>query len=107
MHEYIRFPFLVDAEFVFSMLPKDEFIRYHQEDNDDACLEMDEHFRLNDQDAKALIFKISKCKNVNEFQLLEKKKRNECIHKLHQKGLSIRQISRLTGLSKKIVELNI
>ena len=107
MQEYIKFPFLVDTVFVFSMMPKDEFIRYHQEDNNDICLEMDEHFRLNDQDAKALIFKISKCKNANDFQLLEKKKRNACIHKLHQNGLSIRQISRLTGLSKKIVELNI
>lgn len=68
---------------------------------------MEDRFRLTDEEAKALIIKISKCKTVGEFQLLDSAMRNSCIHKLHDKGLSIRQISRLTGLSKKIVERNI
>ena len=68
---------------------------------------MEEHFRLTDDEAKAMIQKIAKCKTAGDFQMLEKETRNACIHKLHDKGMSIRQISRLTGISKKIVERHI
>jgi hypothetical protein len=98
---------MVDTGFALTMIPKDQFIDYHAEDNNDVCLEMEDRFRLTDEEAKGLIMKISKCKTVSEFQLLDSTARNICIHKLHNKGLSIRQISRLTGLSKKIVERNI
>ncbi len=60
-----------------------------------------------DEEAKRVIDKISKCKSTAVFQALETSKRNLCIKKLHKNGLSIRQISRLTGISKKIVEINI
>ena len=60
-----------------------------------------------DEEAKRVIDKISKCKSAASFQALETSKRNLCIKKLHKNGLSIRQISRLTGISKKIVEINI
>ena len=75
--------------------------------NEDHCLEMEETFRLTDEDVKMLIAKLAKCKNASEFQELDAPVRNSCIHKLHKKGASIRQISRLTGISKKIVERNI
>ena len=59
--------------------------------------------RINDIDAKKIIKRISKCDSATEFQQLEQKKRDEYIKKLKDKGLSIRQISRLTGISKGIV----
>jgi len=46
-------------------------------------------------------------KDGGRFSVLAAKDRNRHIQKLHDKGLSIRQISRLTGISKKIVERNI
>lgn len=107
MKEYLTYPVLTETDFVFSMISKDQFIDYHKEENVDSCLEMDEYFRYTDAEAKAMIAKIAKCKTAGEFQLLDKATRNAYIHKLHGKGLSIRQISRLTGISKKIVELNI
>ena len=107
MHEYLSFPFLVDTDFALSIISKEQFIEYHEEENSDNCLELEDHFRWTDDEAKNLIVKISKCRTVAEFQLLDRTTRNDCIHKLHDKGLSIRQISRLTGISKKIVELNI
>jgi predicted transposase YdaD len=60
-------------------------------------------FRLSDIDAKRVIQKISKCENATEFQALEKKQRDKYIKRLKEKGLSIRQISRLTGISFAIV----
>ena len=107
MRDYLGRPYLTDTEFVLSVLPADQFIEYHQQENNDKCLEIDEQFRLTDDEAKALILKISKCRNVTDFQQLDIKKRNVYIHKLHEKGLSIRQISRLTGVTKKTVEWNI
>ncbi|MBE6981495.1 MAG: transposase [Ruminococcaceae bacterium] len=107
MREYLGKPCLTDTEFVLSILPIEQFVDYHRQENDDKCLEIDERFRLTDEEAKKLIIKISKCKNVAEFQGLEIKKRNTYIRKLHEKGMSIRQISRLTGMTKKVVEWNV
>jgi putative transposase len=44
-------------------------------------------------------------KNISEFQRLEKNIRNSFIKELKAtKGISIRQISRITGIPKGIVE---
>lgn len=107
IHEYLKFPAVVDTDLVLSMISKEQFIAYHNEETTDQCMDMNDSFRWTDEEAKALIAKMAKCKSAAEFQLLDKAARNKCIHKLHNKGLSIRQISRLTGISKKIVELNI
>ena len=105
--EYYSKPKLVDTSFAFSMLPLQEFVDYHNQYSDDQCLEIEEHIRLTDDEAKRIISKISKCKSAAAFQELEIPKRNLYIKKLHNNGLSIRQISRLTGVPKKIVEVNI
>ena len=107
MREYLTFPKLAETAFALSMLPLEQFVAYHREENEDQCMEMDESIRLTDADVKQLILKITKCENAAEFQQLDKTARNSCIHKLHEKGVSIRQISRLTGLSKKVVERNV
>lgn len=107
MREYLTSAFLADTTFALSILPMEQFLEYHAAESEDKCLEVEDHYRLTDEDAKAIILKVSKCKNASEFQLLDCKKRNACIHALHERGLSIRQISRLTGLSKKLVERNI
>jgi hypothetical protein len=60
--------------------------------------------RLTDEEAKEIIFHVTKCASITEFQGLGINKRNIFIKKLKEKGLSISQISRLTGISKSIVE---
>lgn len=107
MQEYLTFSKIVDTHFALSLLSLEQFVAYHREENEDRCLEINDQFRTTDEEAKMLILKMAKCKNISEFQLLDQNVRNACIQKLHQKGVSIRQISRLTGLSKKIVERNI
>lgn len=96
---------LVDVDFVLNMMNKEQLEKYHTEMSGDKYLDITERpFRLTDEQAKEIIRKVSKCKNASEFQLLETKVRNSCIRKLRRDGLSIRQISRLTGISKGIVE---
>lgn len=96
---------LVDIDFALGLLSKEQLKEFHHEASDETYLEIKERpFRLTDEQAKEIIMKISNCKNASEFQQLEVKVRNNCIVKLKKEGLSIRQISRLTGVSKGIVE---
>ncbi len=60
--------------------------------------------KVTDEQAKKIIEKISKCKNVAEFQSLANTLKEKYIKKFHEKGISIRQIARLCGVSKGIVE---
>ena len=107
-NEYINKENLVDIDFCFSVIDKEQFIEFNNEFNDDVCLDIsDNDFRLTDDEALKIIWKICKCKSVSDFQKLDKVKRNYYIQKFHQRGLSIRQISRLVGLSRKVVEKNI
>ncbi len=95
---------IVDFDFVFSLMNKDEFISFNNEKNDDACLDIDsKDYRINDIDARKMIKKVSKCDSLTEFQGLSIKKRDKYIRELKENGLSIRQISRLTGVSFAIV----
>ncbi len=106
-NEYLANQELVNVDFVFSMVSKEQFIEFNNEENSDSCLEIEYSFRLTDEEAKEIIYKISKSKNSANFQTLEKNKRDLYLQKFYLNGLSIRQISRLTGISKKIVETNV
>lgn len=95
---------IVDMEFAFSMLNKDEFITFNNEQNTDVCLEIDTaRNNINDIDAKKMIKRISNCDNIAEFQRLPKEQREKYILKMKESGISIRQISRLTGTSFYLV----
>jgi hypothetical protein len=95
---------LVDIEFVFSMMDKDDFIKLNNEPVDNKCLDDDDmKIRLNDADAKAVMQDVSGCASAAEFQSLCHDERNHYIAELKERGLSIRQISRLTGISFAIV----
>ena len=95
---------LVDIEFVFSMMDKDAFIRLNNEPVAKKCLDDDYvRLRLNDADAKIVMHDVSKCTSAAEFQSLCHDERNHYITELKERGLSIRQISRLTGVSFAIV----
>jgi REP element-mobilizing transposase RayT len=95
---------LTDSDFVLEMIGKDEFVRFNNQVNDDKCLELeDKKFRLTDEQAKKEMAKISKCDNSSEFQELDIKKRDKFIRAFKENDMSVRQISRLTGVNFGIV----
>ena len=49
------------------------------------------------------IKKIAKCDNASDFQSLDIKTRDKYLKRLRDKSLSIRQLSRLTGVSYSVV----
>ena len=105
-HEYLKPEEnqLTDVEFGLGMISREQFIEFNNQQNDDKCLEVDDNsFRIMDAEAKKIIFKVSNCKSTAEFQRLELKQRDQFVIELKEEGLSLRQISRLTGLSFGIV----
>ena len=72
--------------------------------NKDITLELEEKkFRLTDEQAKKEMAKISKCDNSSEFQELDIKKRDKFIKAFKENDMSVRQISRLTGVNFGII----
>ena len=96
---------LIDREFVFEIIPQDVFQEFNNKTANDRCLEIEDNpvVRVTDEQAQRIIYKYTKCRSVSEFQMLNSKQRDKCIVKLKERGLSIRQISRLTGVSFGIV----
>jgi len=103
-NEYVEENFIVNTQFALGMVDKAQFILFNQAENDDKCLEYDySDFRITDIEAREIIKKISKCENIERFLNLEVEKRNKYIKMFKEKGMSIRQISRLTGVNFGIV----
>lgn len=95
---------LTDREFVYNIVNKEGFIEFNKEENEDKCLDIEEFaFRISDEDAKKIIKKMTGCEITTEVQLFSKEERSKYIKKMKNKGLSIRQISRLTGVSFAII----
>jgi len=95
---------ITDTDFVLGIWNIEEFKKYHKEKNEDNFLDIPEpRIRLTDEQVKELISKVSKCSNAAEFQNLESSKRDKYIQKLKKSGASIRQLSRLTGVSFGVV----
>ena len=95
---------LTDTDFVLSIMGKDEFVKFNLAQNDDTCLEQREMaFRLNDEQLSELLYKVTKCRNTAEFQALDITNRDKYIKRLRSEGLSIREVSRITGVSIGIV----
>lgn len=105
-HEYTEAAAVIDTDFVFKMISKQEFIEFNSQLSDDKCLDIEEtetKIRLTDEQAQREIEKCSNCKNVTQFQGLKETSKENYINELREKGLSIRQLSRLTGVSVAIV----
>lgn len=103
--EYIGKGELVDRDYVLQQVTLDEFIGLNNENVDVSCLDVPDKVirRVTDEQARALIEKVAKCDNASDFQSLDLIARNKCLQKLREEGVSIRQLSRLTGVSYSVV----
>ena len=101
--EYIGKRYLTDSTDVVQAIGLDEFIEYTNEANNDMFLESAAP-RINDNEAKRIMKQLSGYDTVVEFQKLDIQTRNRYVKAMQDNGLSIRQISRLTGVSKALVE---
>ena len=83
----------------------EEFVKYTNMKNDDGCLEnAGRKAMLTDAEAKEILMELCQCDTVEGFQDVSSEKRSEFIKTLCCKGIPIRQLSRVTGISKGTIE---
>ena len=103
--EYLSQPELVEVAFTETLIDRDELLAFHKQLGNENCLDVADKptIRITDEQAREAVKKISGCDNVAEFQKLTPINRDKTILKLRDQHLSLRQISRLTGVSLMIV----
>ena len=102
---YMKNDTIIDTAFLWSIIQPKQFDELHHKANYYEHIDVDEQkSKLFDAQAQEIIKKYTGCTNVEEYQKLDYPIQLEKIAFLKKEGLSIRQISRLTGLSKGIVE---
>jgi hypothetical protein len=79
------------------------FEKFNARENDDKCLEYEKRIRIDDKEAMKIILEAAKVENAKQIQSFEKERRYKVIKELKSKGLSIRQIERLTGISFGVI----
>lgn len=102
---------ITDVEYIISMLNEDKakgleiFKKFMNQDNTDQCLEYKNttEKKVTDVEAIEITKNILNSENIEILYKLNKEERDEAIRELKKK-ISIRQLSRITGLGKRIIE---
>ncbi|MEG0092306.1 MAG: hypothetical protein RSA20_10830, partial [Oscillospiraceae bacterium] len=84
-------------------LPKEQFIKLVEAQGQDECLDVESPKRMNDEQVKKIIYKISKCQTPQEFCQLPTVKRDVFIKKIKDEGVSFRQLSKHTGVGIGVI----
>lgn len=111
MHEYTSKPLIIDTEFALRLFSADPckglqlFIDFMKkiDEHESGYLDDIEKIRVSDKDIKDYLMGLG-IKNVYELQQMKKVDRDKLIVELKMiNGVSIRQLSRLTGISKSVL----
>lgn len=96
----------IDAERVQYWLHGEQFEEFHKRGTDEVCMDIPEAvtIRLTEEAATSIMRTVTKCGSSAEFQGLDTDKKKKLIKRLKAKGLSIRQISRLTGETYYLIQ---
>nr|WP_320024129.1 transposase [uncultured Acetobacterium sp.] len=79
-----------------------DFVRFSEEENQDECLEINQKTKLSDAQLTDILRQNSEYRNLGELSV---EKRNQLIRQIQQEtNSSIRQLSRVLGMGKMIVE---
>lgn len=108
-NEYIDKAKFCEIDFALDMLSKDRsqsiemFKKYNNTKNQDQCLDYDMVKRLKDSEARELIIEIAGVGNPTEIAKFDKARRREILVAFKDTGISLRQFSRLTGISVGVI----
>ena len=86
---------------IFDLISKDEFEKFHFEENDDKFMDMsnDKTQRITDEEFSRIVRQSFGYDRLTDIKYLPFDQRKQVIQFLRKAGASIRQISRLTGIS--------
>ncbi len=96
---------LHDSRMVRELMDEEQFREWNAQSVEEKCMDMEDQPRkhLTDSRAWELIRRKSGCENAAEFQRLERDNRDAALGKALKEGVSIRQASRLTGISIGVI----
>lgn len=80
-----------------------KFKKFMGEEEGQECMEYSE-IKHNDEWAKKVIKDTLNIKSGTEIQSMTKNDRNEALAQLKEKGISIRQLERLTGINRGVIQ---
>ena len=105
LKKYFEEDGLHDSGMVREMMNEKEFIEWNAQAAEEKCMDMADQprKRLTDSRAWDVMRRGSGCETTAEFQRMEKGKRVEVLRKAMKEGVSIRQASRLTGISIGVI----
>lgn len=104
-HDYV----LEDANFVdintaINLFPQyGKCMEFMREISNEKCMEYTSGSRYSDTEALTIIKQKTSCQSPSDFQRLNLLERNRYLQMLYSSGLAIRQISRLTGISRTAI----
>ncbi len=111
LFEYMERPKVVNCSYALKLfngdmkMAQESFIQFCKIDNNDQCLEIEEKKRRSDQEAINIIQKVCQVEKASELQRLDKVTKNKYLREFKEEyHLSIRQIERLTGISRGVVQ---
>lgn len=96
---------MIDSEPVLSAMDRDAFLQFNLAPARETCMDVPDGAskRLTDDQVIKKMHRISGCGNAAEFQTLPLEKRDRALRLLLKRGGSIRQVSRVTGVSVGVV----
>jgi putative transposase len=110
-NEYIKDTKFVDVDFALNIFnsniekARKLFIEYNKEKTDDVCMDIEEKRRITDKEAAKIVKEICKVEDISEIQKFDISKRNGYLKQLKKDyGLSIRQIERVTGINRGVIQ---
>ena len=101
---YIEGGNFVDTEKALEIFKDSEqYIEFMSANETSLCLELADTHRLTDDEAIEIIRRTAKTQNAQAIQKFSIEQRNKALHDLKEQGISIRQLSRLTGINRGII----
>lgn len=95
---------LTDTGFVLGIMPRDQLKTFTEQENEDRFIDIESRdLPKTDEEVKAEMLKLSGCATASEFQKLEREKRETAFRGLYRQGVSIAQIGRITGYTRKTI----
>ncbi len=90
-----------DSDMIYNLIRKDEFERFHFEDNEDRFIDIDDpdDHKFSDSDFVKTVHSNSTCEQMQEIRFLPETERKQLIKVLLNRGADIPQISRLTRMT--------
>lgn len=110
INEYIRKVNIVDIDFGLSLFSLDRskaiqlFNEYMEQSNNDQCLDDQAKVRMSDSEVREYLYKLG-ITNSSILQQMDKENRDATLVMLKGlNGVTVRQLSRITGISKSVIQ---